>query len=256
MSALLESHAPSGLDQAEAAFLEANPSFHETSILDELRATEYGRLDAAGDVYLDYTGGSLYAESQVEEHMRMLRDGVFGNPHSANPTSSAATALVEQARAAVLRYFNAPESEYACIFTPNATGAMRLVGEAYPFDTVPRHRRQPQLGQRHPASSPARREPRRRTCRSRRPIFAWPGSRITSTRPTAPASSPIPRSPTSRASSIRWSGSTWPMSGAGTCSWTAPRSRRRAGSTCRCGSRTSSRSRSTRCSATRPAWAR
>ena len=64
----------------------------------------------------------------------MLRDGVFGNPHSANPTSSAATALVEQTRAAVLRYFNAPESEYACIFTPNATGAMRLVGEAYPFE--------------------------------------------------------------------------------------------------------------------------
>ena len=64
----------------------------------------------------------------------MLRDGVYGNPHSANPTSSAATALVEHARAAVLRYFNAPESEYACIFTPNATGAIRLVGEAYPFD--------------------------------------------------------------------------------------------------------------------------
>jgi molybdenum cofactor sulfurtransferase len=34
----------------------------------------------------------------------------------------------------VLRYFNAPESEYACIFTPNASGAIRLVGEAYPFD--------------------------------------------------------------------------------------------------------------------------
>ena len=58
---------------------------------------------------------------------------MFGNPHSINPTSSAATVLVERARAAVLRYFNASESEYACIFTPNATGALRLVGEAYPF---------------------------------------------------------------------------------------------------------------------------
>jgi molybdenum cofactor sulfurtransferase len=102
--------------------------------LDELRATEYGRLDASGSVYLDYTGGSLYAESQVEEHMQTLRDGVYGNPHSINPTSSASTELVEQARAAVLRFFNAPESEYACIFTPNATGAIRLVGEAYPFE--------------------------------------------------------------------------------------------------------------------------
>ena len=102
--------------------------------LDELRATEYGRLDATGNVYLDYTGGSLYAESQLDEHVRMLREGVYGNPHSANPTSSAATAMVERARTAVLRHFNAPESEYACVFTPNATGAIRLVGEAYPFE--------------------------------------------------------------------------------------------------------------------------
>ena len=98
---------------------------------------------------------------------------------------------------------------------------------------VPRHRRQPQLGQRHPRVRP--REGRRDGVRADRGARAArrPGSRITSTTPTAPASSPIPRSPTSRASSIRWSGSTWPMSVAGTCSWTAPRSRRRAGSTCR-----------------------
>ena len=132
-SAAQERFDPSGRAPAEAAFLDANPSFRETAILDGLRDTEYGRLDARGDVYLDYTGGSLYAESQIEEHLRMLRDTVYGNPHSVNPTSSAASGLVEQARAAVLRYFNAPESEYACIFTPNATGALRLVGEAYPF---------------------------------------------------------------------------------------------------------------------------
>jgi selenocysteine lyase/cysteine desulfurase len=65
--------------------------------------------------------------------LRQLDGSVYGNPHSVNPTSTAATILVEEARAAVLRYFNAPESEYACIFTPNATGALRLVGEAYPF---------------------------------------------------------------------------------------------------------------------------
>jgi molybdenum cofactor sulfurtransferase len=119
--------------QAEDAFLEANPSFDETGLLDVLRETEYGRLDACGQVYLDYTGGSLYAESQLQDHLRLLRGAVYGNPHSVNPTSSAATALVARARRSVLRYFNAPEHEYACIFTPNATGALRLVGEAYPF---------------------------------------------------------------------------------------------------------------------------
>lgn len=122
------------LVQAEAAFVDANPSYRETAVLDELRACEYGRLDARGEVYLDYGGGSLYAESQLEEHHRLLRETVLGNPHSLNPTSSAATVLMERARAAVLRHFSAPESDYACIFTANATGALRLVGEAYPFE--------------------------------------------------------------------------------------------------------------------------
>src|SRR5580693_10703489 len=59
--------------------------------------------------------------------------GCFGNPPSESPASAASTLLIEQARQAVLRYFNAAAEEYAVIFTPNATGACRLVGEAYPF---------------------------------------------------------------------------------------------------------------------------
>jgi selenocysteine lyase/cysteine desulfurase len=62
-----------------------------------------------------------------------LAGNLFGNPHSVNPTSTAATRLVERARARVLEHLNADPDEYAAIFTPNATGAARLVGEAYPF---------------------------------------------------------------------------------------------------------------------------
>jgi selenocysteine lyase/cysteine desulfurase len=102
--------------------------------LDELRATEYGYLDRDGHVYLDYTGSGLAAECQLRAHGERLRSGLFGNPHSENPTSAASTARVESARRAVLRHMNAPAEEYAVIFTPNATGACRLVGEAYPFD--------------------------------------------------------------------------------------------------------------------------
>ena len=192
MAALLETPAPSGLAQAEAAFLEANPSFRETAVLDELRATEYGRLDAGGDVYLDYTGGSLYAESQVEEHMRMLREGVFGNPHSANPTSSAATGLVEQARAAVLRYFNAPESEYECIFTAERHGRAAARRRGLSVRPVPRHLRQPQLGQRHPRVRPREGSDDgvRAARRPRSPRGS--ASRTTSTRPRVTACSRIP----------------------------------------------------------------
>src|SRR3984885_3958953 len=114
-------------------FNAAYPGYETTARLDELRATEYSYLDEGGHVYLDYTGSGLPARSQLLGHAARLLSGVYGNPHSDNPTSSATTLLVERARAAVLRYFNASADQYAVIFTPNATGACRLVGEAYPF---------------------------------------------------------------------------------------------------------------------------
>jgi selenocysteine lyase/cysteine desulfurase len=116
-----------------AEFLAAYPDYATTARLDELRATEYSYLDAGGHTYLDYTGAGLAADAQLRAHVQRLRSGCFGNPHSENPASRASTVLVEQAREAVLGFFNAPASEYAVIFTPNATGACRLVGEAYQF---------------------------------------------------------------------------------------------------------------------------
>lgn len=102
------------------------------SYFQELRDKEYNRLDRNKQVYLDFTGGNLYAQSQLDQHHKMLRDNVFGNPHSTNPSSLAATLLVKEARAEVLRFFNA-EDDYFCVFTPNASGALRIVGESYPF---------------------------------------------------------------------------------------------------------------------------
>ena len=121
------------IDAAYTAFLQAYPAYQSTHLLDELRATEYSRLDRLGHVYLDYTGGGLYAESQLRDHLALLNNGVFGNPHSHNLTSLAMTELVEHVRAYVLQYFNASPDEYLAIFTPNASGALKLVGEAYPF---------------------------------------------------------------------------------------------------------------------------
>jgi selenocysteine lyase/cysteine desulfurase len=58
---------------------------------------------------------------------------VYGNPHSDNPTSVVSTQAADQARSCILEYFNASPEEYTVIFTPNATGALKLVGESYPF---------------------------------------------------------------------------------------------------------------------------
>jgi molybdenum cofactor sulfurtransferase len=100
--------------------------------LDALRAADYGRLDAQDQVYLDYTGGGLWADSQIRAHHDLLQHSILGNPHSASLSSSATTTLVERARQAVLTYFNARD-EYTAIFTLNATGALKHIGECYPF---------------------------------------------------------------------------------------------------------------------------
>jgi selenocysteine lyase/cysteine desulfurase len=121
------------LSSGYAAFLQHYPTYAGTAPIDTLRAAEYGRLDRLGHVYLDYTGGGLYAESQLRKHMGLLADNVFGNPHSNNPTSLATTRLVEQTRAAVLYFFHADPEEYTVVFTPNASGALKLVGESYLF---------------------------------------------------------------------------------------------------------------------------
>lgn len=126
-------YAPENKQSAYESFLTAYPGYENTRLLDEWRATEYGRLDAQQQVYLDYTGGGLYGISQLEKHFDMLRTCVLGNPHSANPTSQAMTELVEDTRAYVLQYFNASPEEYFAIFTANASGALKLVGESYPF---------------------------------------------------------------------------------------------------------------------------
>lgn len=97
-----------------------------------LRNVEYKRLDSNKQIYLDYTGGNLYAKSQILEHQDLLMSNILGNPHSTNPTSQLATKLVEEARQKVIDFFNA--EDYFCIFTQNASNALKIVGESYPFN--------------------------------------------------------------------------------------------------------------------------
>ena len=111
-----------------------NPDWDGVAV-EALRAREYARLDAFDQAYLDYTGGGLYAESQLREHQELLRSGILGNPHSNSPASRASTAFAESARRAVLSFVNASPDEYTVVFTANASSALKLVGKSFPFTT-------------------------------------------------------------------------------------------------------------------------
>ncbi|PRX14240.1 aminotransferase class V-fold PLP-dependent enzyme [Nonlabens ulvanivorans] len=109
------------------------PTLLHDTYFNDLRRKEYSRLCQQQHTYLDFTGGNLYAQSQLDEHQSLLRNNVLGNPHSGNPSSLLATQLVQEARDEVLTFFNASE-DYQCVFTQNASGALKIVGECYPHN--------------------------------------------------------------------------------------------------------------------------
>ncbi len=119
------------VEHSPSAFHHAYPSYAATKALDELRAKEYPGL--ASHTYLDFMAANLYATSQIARHMDLLQHHLLGNPHSTNPSSSVATDYVARTRRAVLRFFNASPDEWEVVFTGNASQALKLVGESYPF---------------------------------------------------------------------------------------------------------------------------
>jgi selenocysteine lyase/cysteine desulfurase len=102
------------------------------SFMADLRQREFARLDAENIAYLDYGGAALYADSQVSRHAARLGRAVLGNPHSEHGSSLATTAIIDRVRRRVMDFFDAGD-DYAVCFTANASAAIKLVAEAYPF---------------------------------------------------------------------------------------------------------------------------
>ena len=114
--------------RAAAAAVDTDDAF-----FDELHCVEFGHLSLRGEAYLDSAGAALCAESQIRAHDELLRTRLFGNPHSDHGPSRASTAAIDAARRRLLGWFGVDETTHAAIFTANASAAIRLVAESYPF---------------------------------------------------------------------------------------------------------------------------
>ncbi|KAJ7727536.1 PLP-dependent transferase [Mycena maculata] len=121
------------IDEFHQSVADDHGEYKLTWILDTLRRSDYGRLDSTSETYLDYMGGALYPEGLIRVHTELLGSRVLGNTHSVSNSSKMSLSYAEEARDAVLSFFDASPDKYTVIFTPNATGALKLVGESYPF---------------------------------------------------------------------------------------------------------------------------
>ena len=110
-----------------------NATMEPDRYFDRLRGREFARLDEQDCAYLDYTGSALYGRSQIEAQAHLLAGGVFGNPHSENPPSQRSARLIEAARRATLAWFGVDETTHTVCFVANASAAIKLVAESYPF---------------------------------------------------------------------------------------------------------------------------
>jgi molybdenum cofactor sulfurtransferase len=97
--------------------------------IEDMRETQYPMLKDA--TYLDHAGTTLYSKALMERFHADMMDNLYGNPHSASPSSQQSTQSVEDARLELLRFLKADPEEYDLVFTANATAAIKLVLEAF-----------------------------------------------------------------------------------------------------------------------------
>ncbi|POW13398.1 hypothetical protein PSTT_03772 [Puccinia striiformis] len=116
------------------SFLAKNPEYN-SPFLDALRHNDFKRLDdpCSPSCYMDYTGAGLYPESLAKSFADQLTKNVYGNPHSENPSSQLSSRANENAKQAVLSFIDANPNVYDVIWTSNATGALKILAEGYPY---------------------------------------------------------------------------------------------------------------------------
>lgn len=81
-------------------------------------------------VYLDHAGATLCPKSVMDTLATEMTSVLYGNPHSASPSSQLSTSRIEDARMTLLSFFGADPTEYGLVFVANATAGVKLVVDA------------------------------------------------------------------------------------------------------------------------------
>ncbi|EPS41793.1 hypothetical protein H072_4276 [Dactylellina haptotyla CBS 200.50] len=103
------------------------PSY--SSKIEEIRRKEYGYIKDV--TYLDHAGCTLYPSTLIHQFTQDLTSNLFGNPHSASPSSMLSSERIESVRSRVLQFFNASPEHFDVVFVANATAAIKVVMEGF-----------------------------------------------------------------------------------------------------------------------------
>ena len=73
----------------------------------------------------------MYPKSLIERFSADMLSNLYGNPHSASPSSQSSSGRIENCRLAALRLFNADPATFDLVFVASATAGIKLVMEAF-----------------------------------------------------------------------------------------------------------------------------
>ncbi|WZH39751.1 pyridoxal phosphate-dependent transferase [Fusarium acuminatum] len=102
--------------------------YRYNAAVEEFRETEYPMIKDS--IYLDHAGSTLCSKSLMDSFAREMTTVLYGNPHSASPSSQQSTSRVEDARMNLLTFFGADPAEYDVVFVANATAGVKLIVDA------------------------------------------------------------------------------------------------------------------------------
>ncbi|KAI5849974.1 pyridoxal phosphate-dependent transferase [Tricharina praecox] len=109
--------------------LERALSYGYNTAIERTRPQEYPQLTEC--TYLDHAGATPSPVSGIRAFSADLCSNLYGNPHSASPSSLLSTQRVNDVRLRVLRYLNADPEAFDVVFCGNATAAVKLVAEGF-----------------------------------------------------------------------------------------------------------------------------
>ncbi|ELP94449.1 molybdenum cofactor sulfurase, putative [Entamoeba invadens IP1] len=121
--------------EAKEAFLKKYSQHNEygyNDTIDDIVANEFqDRLN--NRIFFDYTANGVYTKSQMDKTFNELNSKFYANSHSHNEFSSNTDNVIHQVRQKILKRFNVTSAEYTVVFTSGATGALKLIGESFPW---------------------------------------------------------------------------------------------------------------------------
>ncbi|KAI9701413.1 MAG: hypothetical protein M1820_006504 [Bogoriella megaspora] len=98
-------------------------------LVETIREKEYPMLTNGGP-YLDHAGTTLYSKLLMDKFYSDMTSNLYGNPHSASPSSLRSTERIDAIRLKALDWFHADPDNFDLVFVANATSAIKLVGES------------------------------------------------------------------------------------------------------------------------------